>query len=295
MNSIGAFVSDLDGTLLNADQSVPPQYSTFHRLLSARNIRFFVASARPLGSIVKLFEGHPAPSGIVACDGAIVASLKDGAIAEYVENALSNSSARIALAAIQSAGVHPILFLTRQHDYSVLIENNDETLLKALSQSDPTRSQIVMDSADLDSILSHISVRAVSAFSHTAEITKAFSKVYADMSQVENIKMYTYSETRFGAGMFAWLDVVNHSTRKEEAIKILLRFHGVENAAYFACGNGENDTAMLAAASLAFCPRNSAKSVQEVCHATTAPCDEGGEFVQWMCSQLTKSLGGDVE
>lgn len=292
MSSIGAFVSDLDGTLLNVDQSVPSEYSILHRLLNARNIRFCVASARPLGSIMKLFEGYPVPSGIVACDGAIVASLKDGAIAGYVENALSSASVRIALAAIQSTGVTPILFLTRQHDYSVLIENNDETLLKALSYSDPTRPQVVVD-AGLDNILPHVSVRAVSAFSHTAEITKAFSKVYADMSQVENIKMYTYSETRFGAGMFAWLDVVSHVTRKEEAIKILLRFHGVENAGYCACGNGENDTAMLAAASLAFCPRNSAKSVQEVRHAITAPCDEGGEFVQWVCNQLTKVLGGD--
>jgi hydroxymethylpyrimidine pyrophosphatase-like HAD family hydrolase len=290
MASIRALVSDLDGTLLDKDLSVPRQYEGLYRFLREKKIHFFVASARPLGCIIKLFEGYSIPSGIVACDGAIITSLKDGIIAEYLESSLSPQYAQASVTAFRSAGLDPVLFLTREHDYEVLVGRNDPALLEALNHSDPTRPLVVVNGGDLERFAVQLPVRAVSAFSRQHEIATAYRKVRAAIPAAEGIKIYRYNETRFGSGMFAWLDAVSHVTRKEEAIKVLLRFHGVEEGKYLACGNGENDTMMLAAASIAFCPINSVRSVKQVCQTTTAPCEEGGVFLQWLQERVTRVL-----
>jgi hydroxymethylpyrimidine pyrophosphatase-like HAD family hydrolase len=68
-----------------------------------------------------------------------------------------------------------------------------------------------------------------------------------------------------------------------------MRLQRVEGRDFAACGNGENDTAMLRNASHAFGPLNSVSSVKAVC-SSVAPYPEGDSFVEWVRDQLIELL-----
>lgn len=245
----------------------------------------------------KLFEGHPVPTGIIACDGAIIAWLKDGIIQQYKESSLSHAYAHRAFNAVRSAGVDPILFLTREHDYAVAVVSRhiDETLLDGLRRSDPTRPIVSLEPAQAEGLLDDVSIRAISALSHRAEISLALEKVSAAMSGAHNVRVYSYDETRFGDGSLAWLDAVSWVTRKEEAIEVLLEAKGNHGCRFIACGNGENDVGMLTKASVAFCPVNAVPAIRGVCASACCPFVEGDAFVGWVIEEMTRIRWEDQE
>jgi hydroxymethylpyrimidine pyrophosphatase-like HAD family hydrolase len=286
MSGIGALVSDLDGTLLNTDHCVPERYDDLSRLLASRGIAFYVASARPLGSVRKLFEGRLSPAGIIACDGAIIASLSRGLITQYLENPLRNEDAQTSFAAIKEAGVQPVLFLTREHDFSVVVSTEETHVVSDLGKSDPTRPIALVSSDDLAAVVKEVSVRAISALGEREIVGRATLAVCSALSEVKGIRAYSYDETRFGEGRLAWLDVVSTITSKEEAIDRLLGMQGFAGQRFVACGNGENDRLMLAKASRAYCPSNAVASVRDVCGSTCSPVCEGDAFVDWLIDQL---------
>jgi hydroxymethylpyrimidine pyrophosphatase-like HAD family hydrolase len=275
---------------------VPQSYRRLKEYLDARNIPFIAASARPFGNIQKLFENSLMPSGIVACDGAIIAAISNAAITYYVEMHISDQFALRIVKAIRCSGATPILFLTRRDGFKVVLEKHDQVIESGLALSDSTRPIIVASKNEIENIISTTKVRAVSAFGYRNTISLAYAKVVDLCGCLENIRIYNYSETRFGGGQFAWLDAVNSGNRKEEAIRVLLREHNVRNNEFAACGNGDNDTALLKDASVAFCPSNAVKNVRQVCRFV-ASCTEGNEFVQWVHTQLTKfpSEGWDAD
>lgn len=286
MMKIGALVADLDGTLLNADHTVPDRYDELCRFLEARQVVFYVATARPFGNARKLFEGRTSPAGIVACDGAIIASFERGLVVGYAENALPREDAERAVSAIRDSGTQPILFLTREHDFAVVTCREQAEIVPNLESSDPTRPVVIVQSGDVEALLHEVPIRAISVFDERQRVDEAVSAVCAAVAGIKNVRAYSYNETRFGNGRFSWLDVVNATTTKEEAIDQLLRMQGKHGCRFVACGNGDNDRFMLAKAAMAFCPTTAVLAVREICGSTCSTFCEGDAFVGWLIDQL---------
>ena len=287
MTKIGAFISDLDGTLLNADHTLPREYGILHQFLESKNVPFIVASARPLGNIRKLFQGYPMPAGAIACDGAIAAVFSRGLICDYIEKPLPVESARKLFDALCEFEFKPVLFLTRAHDFTVAVLDHEPTLVDGLSRSDSTRPIVQIHKRDAGNILANIPVRAISVLGPKTDVHQGRLELLRAHQDIPDTRIYSYDETRFGDHQLAWLDIVGSSTKKEEAISYCLKAIGATGKDIIACGNGHNDINMLASAKRAFCPANSVAPVLSICKNTTAPCNEGGAFAEWLHGRLT--------
>jgi hydroxymethylpyrimidine pyrophosphatase-like HAD family hydrolase len=290
MNSYTAFVSDLDGTLLNSDHSVPPEYDEIYDFLKLHGLPLIVASARPLGNIRQLFRGRPTPDGIVACDGAIVACFRHGLISHYTENLVSSERVRELLGHIDAHGLKPILFLTRENDYTVVVRDWDEVLIASLGLSDSTRPVVQAPKDEFGYILSNAEVRAISAFDQRDRVHSACKRIVAATCHHSEIRVYSYDESRFGSGRYAWLDGVSNVTRKIDAIVTIFTALGVGRPNFIGCGNGENDLQFLTDAKLRLCPANAVKSVLSVCKSDTSPFNEGGPFLRWVCDKIKHAI-----
>lgn len=73
------FISDLDGTLLDRRSVLSPYTKAVLTTAIEKGIRFTVASARSLFSILQLFEGVPLNQPIIANNGAVLA-MPDGRV-----------------------------------------------------------------------------------------------------------------------------------------------------------------------------------------------------------------------
>lgn len=290
MNKYSAFVSDLDGTLLNSDHSVPPEYDEIYALLKLHSVPLIVASARPLGNIRQLFAGRPAPNGIVACDGAIVACFRHGLISHYAEHPVPSQRVRELLDHIDSHGLKPILFLTRENDYAVVVRDWDETLIASLRLSDPTRPIVHAPKDEFEYVLSSAEVRAISAFDLRERVHSACKQIVAATRQHSGIRVYSYDESRFASGRYAWLDGVSNITRKIDAIVSVLVALGIAQTNFIACGNGENDLQFLTEATLRFCPANAIESVLSICKSDRSPFNEGGPFLGWVRDKIKHAI-----
>lgn len=285
MASIRAVVTNLDGSLLNRDGSLPHQYDALHQLLEDRGIKVIATSARPFGSIRRLFQGHGMPAGIVASDGAVIASLRDGVVFNYVEACLQQGHALRALNAIAATGLSPVLFLARERGYLVVVGLDDPLAIESLRASDATRPFVLADAADAEVLAAQFRVRAIAAFSSRDAIADATAQVGRTLRALPGVRAYSYDDSQFGGGRYSWLNIVSDTKRQAEAVRIILRSHNIAADAFVACGNCDNDLSVLRTARFAFCPANAAISVREVC-SSVAPVEEGDAFVSWLLERL---------
>lgn len=282
---ISAVVSDLDGTLLNPDGSLPFGYDTLHRALRERGMHLVVASARPYGNIAKLFANVAAPSGIVACDGAIARAFREGATIYTAEEFLPREHARPLFEALIDAGVEPVLFLSSVQHFLVVASKYDVELIENLQRSDSSRPLVVAARQDAMTLLEDSDVRSLAAFGERDLVHAAARSVAASASALGGVRVYSYDETRFGGGSYAWLDCVSTRTRKEDAIVNVLDALGVSERQVLACGNGKNDAGMLLRARLAFCPTTAIPEIKAIC-GSAAPVGEGDDFAAWLLERL---------
>ena len=101
-------VTDMDGTLLDAERRLPPGFPDAVRALAARGVRWAIASGRQLANLRDRFAPLGLPLDIIAENGAL--AWADGADAPFFEDLTPAAFFRPVLeAALQTPGATPVL------------------------------------------------------------------------------------------------------------------------------------------------------------------------------------------
>jgi hydroxymethylpyrimidine pyrophosphatase-like HAD family hydrolase len=109
--SVQLVVTDLDGTLSDAEERIHPDSARAVRALQAAGIPVLVATGRRLRTAATVLEAGGLAGPAVVLDGALGVDLRDGRVFHQV--AFPAEAARLVLAAFAAAGLSPCVYVER--------------------------------------------------------------------------------------------------------------------------------------------------------------------------------------
>lgn len=101
-------VTDMDGTLLDANHQLPPMFMETVRALKAQGIRWVIASGRQLANLKERFDALQAPVDIIAENGAL-AQLDGEASPFFCDLTPVSVFTEVLSASLKVAGATPVL------------------------------------------------------------------------------------------------------------------------------------------------------------------------------------------
>lgn len=230
-------VTDLDGTYLEEDGSVPFHSDLFLDHAYSCGYEVVFASARSFGNIVSLFNGCRLPRWIISNDGAVIYHKKLGEYQVEKENLVDKDTAANYMSYLEYLDEQPIFFTASNHGNTVFVPCQMPLHdVSAIAMSDTTRS--VLYYSDASSVISNYNLRSISLFGSITE--PCFQQISSFHS--DNTRVIWYPETRFGKNM--WLDIISKNTEKYE---MSLHIAGLSDITriHVALGNGPNDLALI--------------------------------------------------
>ena len=248
-------VSDLDGTFLDHDSSVPENAIKF--LNFVRNMGFIVifATCRPIGDAQKNVIKYACQDWLICNDGALGIEINNGKLSIRIENNITSQIASENASFFKSVGYDPLFFLGSNNDFEVLIPKSATKLIeREIRRSDESRS--VKRYADVNHVINEQSIRAISLY---GDISEEFA-VEAQNFNYGKANVMHYQETRFEGKM--WLDVISTDADKYKVSLDIANRFGV-TCIDVALGNGINDLSLISNARWSACPISSASQVKE--------------------------------
>lgn len=269
-------VSDLDGTFLENNGTIPDFADSFRDALLCNEIELVFATSRPPGDplVNKLKQKYT--DWIICNDGSIAYYCGDSESEIIIENSLPYSVVKRNLDFFYSIGVSPILFMNSLENFDVYIPDSmNIEMEEQLKQSDTTRKLYRYAN---ESEVNIKNIRAITLFGNIgSDISEKVTGLNRGIANV-----YYYKETRFGKNM--WLDVSAIDANKySTATKIadLLFIRGVD----IALGNGLNDLQMMTSAHWSACPITAMRDVADIANYRS-PAIEGNDFLKDVIREL---------
>ncbi len=251
---IKLIVSDLDGTLLDSEKHLPPDFFEVFGELERRGITFAVASGRTYSAADHLFPGEYRRKIAFICDNGActyheehlthVFPLDRATYEEFLDACGRISGFRLIVCA--ESGVY--------HNFCG-DEFSDEV-------GRFYKHHAVTD--DLRGIKGTIYKVAVC----DERGSEAHGKPALDAIFGDRLNIQVSGEV--------WMDVMAAGVSKGSAVKALQSSLGVTRAETMAFGDYFNDLDMLMTADLSFCPENGHEAVKRQARFVCADCDHGG-------------------
>ena len=261
-------VTDLDGTFLEKNGSLPSNASLFMNFLKKKEFIIIFATARPIGDLNKYLLKYIKPDWIICNDGAIAFSFIDGKQTITIENNLNNKIVKDNANFITSKGIYPLFFMGSKHNFKVYIPSSmtleDEIHIK---QSDTTRE--INRYKDIETIIQLGSIRSVSLYGNIDE--KLTEHIKSANEKKANI-MY-YNETRFDGR--TWLDIISLKAEKSLVAHSIARIEGSLKI-NIALGNGQNDLSLISTAEWSSCPNSAIEEIKK--NVSYVSNENEGEF-----------------
>jgi len=244
-------VSDLDGTLLNEDGSLPKNINELIKKLEEKDYVFSIATARSPQNVFNLFKHLRINYTAFCSDGAITIKISKNEFSVISEDELSDKSI-VNLQSLFSDILNQtkLYFTTSLNDFRIYIENSGNIPLEVFDEIFPYRKWEVVPKFSIDS--NDIKFRAFSLFTNDE----------VEFDEVINTKFQyiKYLETRFFNSSYYWHDFLPIETSKGNALKKELRkFNNI-----IALGNGANDIELFKEANESFCPSNSNTNLKAI-------------------------------
>jgi hydroxymethylpyrimidine pyrophosphatase-like HAD family hydrolase len=238
-------VSDLDGTLLNKDGSLPQNIEKLIKKLKEKEYVFSIGTARSPQNVFNLFKSLDIDYIAFCSDGAITINKKDNQFSVISEDFLTETS----LVNLDSifAGLKKytkLYFSNSDNDFKIYIENDGNISEDIFANIFPYRKWEFVPSFSISDSRQK-KIRAFSLFTDGI--------VCIDDKKESCYQYITYKETRFFNERYYWHDFLPKNTSKGNAIKKQIQnFNNI-----IALGNGENDIEMFKVSDNSFCPNDS--------------------------------------
>ena len=219
---IKAIFSDLDGTLLNENNSLSEATINAVKKLKEKNIKFFIATGRSFLAMKRFYDHLELDTEIVNYNGAVIHNSDGGKIFELT---LNDSVARELI----DYGRKNNLYYHGFSNEKWYLEDYNDTA-KAYGAKSQLQENIInfdnMPKLDFNKMM----------FINDAETTKI-----VDSYVIEKYKNKIYK----GLSSPTFLEIMNPDVSKGNAVKFLLEKYGFQPDEVIAFGDAENDLEML--------------------------------------------------
>jgi Cof subfamily protein (haloacid dehalogenase superfamily) len=236
------YVSDLDGTLLNARaQLSETTRQRLTRLLDA-GIEFTVASARGVASMQSILRDLPLQLPVIGFNGAFLSDLATGQ--HEVVNAMAPEVADALHAMISNHGIPPLIatFSGREDRvyYAEPVNGGMQYWLDdRLANRDPRLRSLVDARRALGEQV--VCLTGIGPETLMTEIAARIGEVFVD-----EIELHVF-ENGYSPG-WHWLTVHDRRASKDQAVRELMRTRGLGDRELVAFGDQSNDLKLLEAA-----------------------------------------------
>ncbi|MDX1562445.1 MAG: HAD family hydrolase [Gammaproteobacteria bacterium] len=254
------YISDLDGTLLKPDASLPPTSRALLNELISEGLTFSVASARSVVSIQNVLQGLRLKLPVIEFNGAFASDLETGRH-EFV-NAIDSEIAADVFAMIRDAGRLPLVSsFDGTSDWvshgRASNEGEHYYLTERRSKQDPRLREMRTPSRVLGEQVVCLTVIGEPEPLQTLEI--AIRERHANLVEIHLF------ENSYSPGWY-WLTIHDHRATKDQAVKRLMNTYGLEGHELVAFGDQINDIKLFQIATHAIAVANAVDPLKA--HAT---------------------------
>lgn len=252
MDKVKFILSDIDGTLMTDEGIIPQEIYRVLGALSAKGIRFAIASGRQINNLFALFGPYAEDLYYIAQNGAVIAHGKQ----ILYEKRMKQETVEKCISFARQHGVYTMLYTNDM----VYVETDNPEFLSFLNrhQVEYEVSQNLNDYADNAYKLSYFKMDG-----DMAELRKQFSVCGVNAFLVNDLM----------------IDITDKDTDKGKAVWRLKRLLGVRKNEIWAFGDSENDLALFAEAGRSFAVGNAPKEVQEKASCVIPSNNENGVIV----------------
>ncbi len=262
------YVSDLDGTLLDAEARLSDTTKAGLVRLLEDGLQFSVASARHVVSIRKIFEGVPLRLPVISSNGAYLSDAATGRheLVNAMEPALSQA----------------VFGLMRRHGFTPFVLTHGpqgDRLFYETIQNEGQRRFVEERQLGQDPRLRRTE-RIADELVHPA-ITllviaerEALLDLYAEVAALHGERIEMHLADDFYMPGWHWLNVHDAKASKARAIRSLAERYGLEDRELVVFGDHVNDLSMFRAADRSIAVANALEEVKQAAREVIAPHHE---------------------
>ena len=243
---------DMDGTFLNDDKEMSPEFDKVFKALKEKGVKFCAASGRQLASLKSVFDKYKDQMLFVAENGAVMEI--DGHV--IVNATLTRDISDRFLARLKELDDMRILYCTS--DYSYIDRTDDESLENARIYL--PKFGIVKDVAHIEELPVKISVHSKNGYYND------FKLLVDEFSD----------EASICTSGFDWLDIVPKGTNKGTAIAKMQGMLGISPQETMAFGDQMNDFEMINQAYYSYAMDNAIDKIKQIARYTAPSNNEFG-------------------
>lgn len=253
---IKLIATDMDGTFLRSDHTMPPEFPEILNLLTQNNIIFSVASGRPYLTLRKNFEQYHENMLFISDNGAhIVYKGKELAV-HLLDNELVNTLIK------QTRTIKNAYSVVCTTD-GAFVESNNRTFLDELEKY-YVKYTVVDDLTKLNERVIKFTVCDLEGAEHNSfPVFKPF------MAQIQVCV----------AG-YVWLDMMPHNVNKGIAIKEIQNYLNIDFKETMVFGDYLNDVEMMHSAYYSYAMANAHADLLKIARFQTASNDEHGVILK---------------
>ena len=235
---------DMDGTFLNDDKEMSPEFDKVFKALKEKGVKFCAASGRQLASLKSVFDKYKDQMLFVAENGAVMEI-----DCQVIVNAtLTRDISDRFLARLKELDDMRILYCTS--DYSYIDRTDDESLENARIYL--PKFGIVKDVAHIEELPVKISVHSKNGYYND------FKLLVDEFSD----------EASICTSGFDWLDIVPKGTNKGTAIAKMQGMLGISPQETMAFGDQMNDFEMINQAYYSYAMDNAIDEIKQIARYT---------------------------
>ena len=243
---------DMDGTFLNDDKEMSPEFDKVFKALKEKGVKFCAASGRQLASLKSVFDKYKDQMLFVAENGVVMEI--DGQV--IVNASLTRDISDRFLARLKELDDMRILYCTS--DYSYIDRTDDESMENARIYL--PKFEIVKDVAHIEELPVKISVHSKNGYYND------FKLLVEEFSD----------EASICTSGFDWLDIVPKGTNKGTAIAKMQAMLGISPKETMAFGDQMNDFEMINQAYHSYAMDNAIDKIKQIARYTAPSNNEFG-------------------
>ncbi|MBV8468616.1 MAG: HAD family phosphatase [Burkholderiaceae bacterium] len=259
------YVSDLDGTLLNADGQLSSTCRAGLTRLLDQGLHFTVASARHVSSIRQILGDLPLRLPVISANGAYISDMRTAR--HELVHAMAPDLAQALFALIRRHGLMPFVSThgaqgDRLFYQSVHNEGQQAFVDERMSKHDPRlRHSPRMHQELIDPAVTFIVV----------EREAPLAALQADIDALFIQELETHLAEDIYRPGWPWLTVHDKRATKDQAIRTLAQRYGLHEREIVVFGDHVNDIKMLRAAHRGIAVANAIDAVKQLAHQVIGP------------------------
>ena len=244
MTDIKLIVTDMDGTFLNSNYEVSPDFTEIYTELKRRNILFVPASGRQMPGITKYFEKIEHEIGFIAENGGYVVYQGQELFADKMEH---QHIVEIIKTVREISGARAVLSAKKYAYY----ETEDQNFVDFFTKY-------------------YIKNKKINDLTEMIDDSAFKIAIYHPEGSEKNLYPFLKHFEKYGlevvvSGEF-WMDIMNKNINKGKALSILQKELKITPEQTMAFGDYMNDIEMLENAKYSFAMENAHPSVKKIAH-----------------------------